>query len=228
MPTFPATILIDTREQHPFEFSRIRADAREVERDRVKVKRGGKRKSKEAESAGLPTEQGAESVTAPTTPPPDQFPALLTVRTRTETLRTGDYSLDGYARLMAVERKSKADLYQTISAGRERFERELGRLNEMRFGGVVVVEAEWSELLSDPPPYTQYPPRGVVRSIIAWKRRFPGVQWEFMPGRAMAETWTLRMLDRFWRDVVGGGETERVEPEEDWLQFDLCLDGSHI
>lgn len=121
------------------------------------------------------------------------------VRTERLALPSGDYSLDGYAAAVAVERKSLADLYGTVGQGRDRFIRELERLNEMTFAAVVV-EAEWSEVLGDPPPFTRLSPRTVYRSVLAWQQRFPRVHWWTCPGRDMAEVTTFRILERFVKE----------------------------
>ena len=66
-------------------------------------------------------------------------------------LSAGDYSIAGcspgpdgrsWAAQIAVERKSLKDLLSTLSQARDRFERELNRLNELGFAAVVV-EADW-------------------------------------------------------------------------------------
>lgn len=123
----------------------------------------------------------------------------LVVEVRRGTLPTGDYSLDGFTAQVAVERKSLNDLYHTLSQGRERFERELARLNEMRTARVIV-EAEWSVILGDPPPFSKLVPKTVYRSVLAWMERFPRVHWLPVPGRAFAEVTTLRVLERFLRE----------------------------
>lgn len=151
---FPVPVLIDTREQLPYTFAGLRADA----------KQGG---------------------------------GPLVVEARRATLASGDYSLDGYADRVAVERKSAADAFQTFSRGRDRFERELARLNDLEFAAVVV-ESEWSEMLASPP--TAMLPKTVFRSVIAWQQRYPRVHWWPVPGRAVAEAATLRILERFYRE----------------------------
>jgi hypothetical protein len=166
-PAFPCTVVIDTREQHPYAFAHIPADAYQGE-------------------------------------------GLLAVRTEVRTLRSGDYSLAGYEARVAVERKSKADLFGTIGQGRERFERELARLNGMQFASVVV-EAEWSEIFRDPPPHTQVLPKTINRSVLAWKQRFPRVHWELWPGRAAAEAITFRILERFWKERQEEARVGKVE-----------------
>jgi DNA excision repair protein ERCC-4 len=123
----------------------------------------------------------------------------LVVLTRTVSLTSGDYSLDGHADKIAVERKSKADLFGTVGQGRERFERELARLNEMTYAAVIV-EAEWSEILTNPPDHSCLSPKSIYRSVIAWQQRFPRVHWWFCPGRDAAERTTFRVLERYWKE----------------------------
>lgn len=124
----------------------------------------------------------------------------LVVLTERRTLQSGDYSLVGMEDKIAVERKGISDLFNTIGQNRERFERELSRLNEMRFASVVV-EADWWTILYEPPPHSQMSPKTVWRSIIAWQQRFVRVHWALMPDRRHAELWTLRVLERAWRDA---------------------------
>jgi DNA excision repair protein ERCC-4 len=154
----PWLLLIDSREQSPYDFQGLRADAKDGRRP-------------------------------------------LQVRTEVRGLPSGDYSIAGQEQWVAVERKSAADLFGTIGQHRERFERELARLNEMTFAAVVV-EAEWSELLAHPPPRTKLLPKVVYRSVIAWQQRFPRVHWWAVAGRKMGEVTTFRILERFWRDRV--------------------------
>lgn len=123
----------------------------------------------------------------------------LVVPTRTVCLATGDYSLDGYADRVAVERKSLNDLFHTLSQGRDRFERELARLNEMDVAAVMV-EAEWSAVFTDPPRFSHLEPKTVFRSVLAWCQRFPRVHWYPVPDRAFGEAATLRILERFLRE----------------------------
>lgn len=121
----------------------------------------------------------------------------LVVPTERVHLPTGDYSILSFEDQVAVERKSKSDLFQTIGQERERFERELYRLNNMT-AGHVVVEAEWSNIFKpDPALVSQLSPKIVYRSILAWKMRYRNVHWDMMPGRRAAEIATFRWLQRF-------------------------------
>ena len=106
--------------------------------------------------------------------------------------------MSGFPGRVAVERKSLADLFGTIGQGRDRFERELERLNQMDFAAVVV-EAQWSEVFDDPPRHSRLCPKTVFRSVNAWEQRYPRVHWSFLPGRDFAEVKAFRVLERFYR-----------------------------
>jgi ERCC4-type nuclease len=120
------------------------------------------------------------------------------------TLQQGDYSLEGYTGQggIQLERKSAQDLFGTLGQGRKRFQRELERLQDVPSVAAVVVEAEWSEILWRPPERSQLRPKTVYRSVIAWQQRYPRVAWWMVPGRAMGERTTFRILERFWREEV--------------------------
>jgi ERCC4-type nuclease len=158
--TCPFIIVCDTREQTPYAFAGLAADAKARNRP-------------------------------------------LVVHTQRGTLGQGDYSLLGFEAWVAVERKSAADLFGTLGQARRRFERELARLQSLQFAAVVV-EAEWSELLKDPPRHSRLNPRTVFRSVVAWQQRFNRVHWSFLPGRRAAEAAVFRILERYWRDKEKG------------------------
>lgn len=121
------------------------------------------------------------------------------ISTERRSLVWGDYSVAGFEATVAVERKSKGDLFRTISQERDRFIRELEALNAYTVA-VVVVEAEWSEIMTDPPPYSQMPSRLIYRNILAWSQRYRGLHWSFCPDRRWAEVHTFRILERFWKE----------------------------
>lgn len=121
------------------------------------------------------------------------------VPTEVVKLDAGDYSLDGYATAIAVERKSHSDLLHTIGQERARFERELERLHTMQFAAVVV-EADWHAILNDPPPYSSLNAKTVFRSVLAWQQRFTRVHWWFVTDRAFAEVTVFRMFERWLKE----------------------------
>lgn len=201
----PYVIVVDTREQLPFAFGGIRADASHHRRP-------------------------------------------LQVQTVRRCLPAGDYSLAGHETQIAIERKSAADLFHTLGAGRRRFQAELSRLDSYTVAAVIV-EADWSDIFSAQmwsiqvkvggrwidfanlssredaelaakqlglanylvtPPIvrSQLRPKTIFRSVIAWQQRHPTVHWWFCPSRRMAEIATLRILERLWR--VATAQTKAI------------------
>jgi DNA excision repair protein ERCC-4 len=114
------------------------------------------------------------------------------------TLKTGDYSIQGMESLVTVERKSLSDAWQTFVKGRKRFERELQRMSEMEYA-VVIIEADWTTIFTNPPKYSKVQPKTIYASIMAWQQRFKVHFW-CCPGRDFAERTTYRILERFYRD----------------------------
>jgi DNA excision repair protein ERCC-4 len=140
----------------------------------------------------------------------------LSIPTRSELLATGDYTIEGYADRLTVERKSVADFVGTLTAGRERFENELERAAGMQ-AAFVVCEGEWSDVLDHvnnrealkmvggfgggtKPTGRAINPKTLTNSVIAWQLRYPSIHWWFCSGRRMAEVITYRLLERFWNE----------------------------
>ena len=55
-----------------------------------------------------------------------------------KTLKTGDYSIEGMEHLIAIERKSPMDLFQTMGRGNKRFQRELARTINFDYFAILV------------------------------------------------------------------------------------------
>lgn len=122
----------------------------------------------------------------------------FTVATVRKCLSSGDYSMLGFESAVACERKSMADLFSTLGQGRRRFTLELERLATYQYAAVVV-EAEVSDILTAPPRHSKLNPKSVFMSVVSWSMAFPAVHWFFVPGRAVGEATTARILDMWWR-----------------------------
>lgn len=125
----------------------------------------------------------------------------LLVKTTSMTLASGDYSILGHSDKISIERKSLEDLYSTLTHGRERFERELTRLQEMQFSSVIV-EVSLETIIQRPPPNTRVVPKSIYSSIIAYQQRFPKTHWLLCDSRRLAEKTAFRILERYWIDNV--------------------------
>ncbi len=64
-----------------------------------------------------------------------------------QTLKTGDYSVEGMESLLALERKSMTDAIQSTMSGRERFIRSCERLAKFRWKAILI-EATYEEMKS--------------------------------------------------------------------------------
>lgn len=117
-----------------------------------------------------------------------------------------DYSIDGLEDEIQVERKSLQDLYSTLGQRRFEFQAEIQVLNDCKFAAVVI-EAEWSKILLDPPPNSQMPPKVVSRTIQSWSLRYPRVHWFTCMNRRHGELVTFQMLMRYW-ELRREGEKE--------------------
>jgi len=123
-------------------------------------------------------------------------------------LKTGDYTIRHMKSIVAVERKSLADLYSTLGQHRDRFEAEHQRMAEMR-RAAVVIEASWRDILRNPPERSKLIPKTVFRTAMSWFMRY-GVPWFAVEDRRMAELTTFRLLEKAWKEFgcVGKNETE--------------------
>lgn len=95
----------------------------------------------------LPAKLNPEDVTVLVDTREQQPWDLSPLRMESGTLQSGDYSLaaDGLRDLIRIERKSLPDLVGVVGAGRDRFEREIERLQAFPTR-VLIVEANWSDI----------------------------------------------------------------------------------
>lgn len=113
-------------------------------------------------------------------------------------LTTGDYSIRGFESRITIERKSISDFLGSITAGRERFEREFERMSAMEFAAVVV-EGELAEVLEYASESTKVLPKSIVGTVDAWRIRY-GVHFIFCMSRRHAERQTFGLLYQFWKN----------------------------
>ena len=136
-----------------------------------------------------------------------RFPPDLGVDCGSATLPAGDYSVRGFTHLIALERKSVADLVQTLSHGRERFENELDLLAEYRWKAILVegrrgdVEAGIYRSLMTP--------KSVIGSLRAiWMRWGVPTFWVDSPeGCAREVAWYAQRLHDKHGDLMTKPET---------------------
>ena len=110
-----------------------------------------------------------------------------------------DYTIQGREFEIQIERKSLDDLYTTFGARRDEFEQEIARLNQWCEIAYLLIEAEWSEILSSPPRRSQVEPLIISRTYDSWTQKYPKVHWVTCAGRDHAMHKCYRLLEMFHR-----------------------------
>lgn len=125
------------------------------------------------------------------------------IKQKRTTLHTGDYSLEGFQDHIAIERKSKADIYGTISelykGKSKRFLNELERLSKIP-KSCIVIECTWEEILF-PPEHTQMQPSSVINTLISWSLKY-NVKIFAVGCRKIAENFVFRVLEKSWKQLT--------------------------
>jgi len=120
----------------------------------------------------------------------EQYPyrfATQQVRCVRRALPCGDYGLLADGRLVAVERKSLADLATSLTTGKLRYAvAELAALPR----AAVVVEDRYSQIFN----HSQVRPATMADGLAELQIRWPEVPIVFCETRALAEEWTYRYL----------------------------------
>lgn len=131
----------------------------------------------------------------------EQLPLELSLPMIRGTLATGDYSVQGLEHMIAIERKSLADLVGCVGTSRERFEKEIQRLlaHECR---AIVVEAGWGALELGQ-WRSQVTPSAALGSVLGWIAQ--GVPIIMAGSRESAARYVSRLLfvaaRRRWREL---------------------------
>lgn len=130
--------------------------------------------------------------------------------TKTVTLETGDYSVEGMEALVCLERKSLNDLVSTLMHQRERFFRELERMRAYPYRAILV-EASYEDIKS---PYTftqdvMAHPNGVSGSLDALEVKFGIPVIYTSRNKALAEekaaSWLSKTFTYHWLESQGMG-----------------------
>lgn len=131
--------------------------------------------------------------------------APIRVRTIKKAVRAGNKRVGDYALLevpgIAIERKSKADLFSSVSdtAKRENFIERLRVMSANLKCGAVIIECYQSEIFNDPPPFTKLSPTAVYRSTLSWGIQFPLIHWHWAEDRESAEQLAYRLLEKYYQ-----------------------------
>ena len=123
-------------------------------------------------------------------------------------LKSGDYSIKGYESRITVERKSISDLYGSIGADRERFEREMVRLASFEYAAVVI-EGDSQAIAQYAENHLQMAGKTAEHTMLSWSIKY-GVHFWPSINKRHAELRTFHLLRHFWRHVM---EREAAEKQ---------------
>jgi DNA excision repair protein ERCC-4 len=111
-------------------------------------------------------------------------------------LPAGDYSLLGFENRVSIERKSLPDLVATLFHARERFRRELLRMQQLQLG-MVVVEANLEDVMLGRYPNAVHP-NALLGAVVAVHVEYR-VPVMFLASRQVAVRFVEALLLRFHR-----------------------------
>jgi ERCC4-type nuclease len=124
------------------------------------------------------------------------------------TLQCGDYALAGFEHVVAVERKSIADLVACCAGERERFERALARMAMQVRHRVLLVEGSVHEVLLHQFRGTMQP-WAVVASTLAWQLDY-GVSTVWAGSRETAAEACLRLFGAIRRRIERSADADQA------------------
>lgn len=166
-----------------------------------------------AKRHSIPAELRPEDVTA-IIDTREQLPLDLTpLQTELGTLATGDYSIKGLEDFVAVERKSLDDLLGCVGRERERFDREIQRMNAYPHR-LLVIESGW--LAIDRGEWrSQVTPLQVRNSILGWQAKGLPIHFSYTHERAGRDVAAFLFLcaKRRWREARALVANAVVQPE---------------
>lgn len=176
----PFTILVDTAEGQPFNFSGMRGDSRERYRPLIPTT--------ERQCLGRhPNSKGDYSIKG--------LENWLGIERKSMT--------DAQATLLGFSKARDGEYIQDLGR-RDRFEKELENLADLHYGAVIV-EATVEQLVQLAPEWGQKPrhvnAKILHRTILSYQQDFR-VPWHFCDGRRWAELTCLRVLQRAHRKLV--------------------------
>lgn len=108
----------------------------------------------------------------------------------------GDYSILGFEKRIAVERKTQSDLWISLTKERDRFEKELEGLRGYEFIGLVVESRE--EDLYGYQLFSNTSPNVIYNSIASIEVKY-NLHIYITPSREMIEKWVLSRFKFYYK-----------------------------
>ena len=129
----------------------------------------------------------------------EQCPLNFSLPCERGTLVTGDYSIKGLERYVAIERKSSDDLVACLkNSRRDRFEREISRGRGLDYFALVI-ENDLTTLANG--NYrSDMNPKSVIQSLMAFSVRY-NLPVFFCPDRKFASRITESLLTKYTEEI---------------------------
>ena len=124
--------------------------------------------------------------------------------TKIAKLDCGDYSVEGFETRVAVERKSILDACGTLGNGRDRFKREMERMNELMFAAIIIESSliDFVNYIKSDETRPQINPKAAIQTLIAFSVRYD-VHVIWAENRKFAARYTESILMKFYKYAVG-------------------------
>jgi len=116
-------------------------------------------------------------------------------------LNSGDYSIQGFETVITIERKSIPDLLGTLGKGRIRFEKELNRMSEYKWKGLLIEGLEND--VYQPNDFSSMHPNSIYHSLAAIETKW-GLSVYYAKDKKSARNWVLSRLTKLYKYLRNG------------------------
>ena len=116
-------------------------------------------------------------------------------------LNSGDYSIQGFEDVITIERKSIPDLLGTLGKGRIRFEKELNRMSEYKWKGLLIEGLEND--VYQPNDFSSMHPNSIYHSLAAIETKW-GMCIYYAKDKKHARWWVLSRLCKLYKYLRQG------------------------
>ena len=116
-------------------------------------------------------------------------------------LNSGDYSIQGFETVITIERKSIPDLLGTLGKGRIRFEKELNRMSEYKWKGLLIEGLEND--VYQPNDFSSMHPNSIYHSLAAIETKW-GLSVYYAKDKKHARWWVLSRLCKLYKYLRDG------------------------
>ena len=116
-------------------------------------------------------------------------------------LKAGDYSIQGYEDIVSIERKSISDLLGTLGKGRDRFERELDKLKDYKWKGLLIEGLE--DDVYQPNDFSGMHPNSIYHSLADIETKW-GLSVYYSKNKKDARAWVLSRLTKLYKYLRNG------------------------